>query len=461
MDSLLFYTLDEQVIECAIHEPRRKSEVPESLVQEIWRLQLYDTSNMRTLEGKPIQVLKTGRQNHDAGPDFREAKLLIDGKLEEGDVEIHLDPIFWILHGHHRDPGYNNVILHVVLNHGAKRQLIRDESGRTLQEFSLGPRLRKPIRSLLHDFHLRSQPPFPCRESWATIPPEIKAKTVQARSLERLNRRIESYRQSLSEVLDPVEILYQGIAKALGYSKNRKGMEELCAVVSAKTLTGISCDYKRLAFLIHSANLFPSAEKIARMSKSEAAAIVELKALEAAYQEEDQLDASAWVHHRLRPNNRPLCRVMQLSSMFSRDKLLHSDPFETILSSLAEKNPKNSLLKIVRGGIASGLNTSIQAYLERKSTIGSKRAETILANVVIPWMYAAAENNGEFQILGSLENIYNELGDQNDSVTSLYIGASSKGIQRPLAEGLRELYSKWCSASRCIDCDIGQFLLKR
>lgn len=62
-----------------------------------------------------VRVIDPGRINPYSGPDFRCALMEFskDG-IRRGDVEIHLRESDWTAHGHHRNPDYGNVILHVV-----------------------------------------------------------------------------------------------------------------------------------------------------------------------------------------------------------------------------------------------------------------------------------------------------------------------------------------------------------
>ena len=66
------------------------------------------------LNGVSLRVLSPGRWNRMPGPDFRNAKLELNGTALRGDVEVHGKTSDWIAHGHGGDPAYDNVILHVV-----------------------------------------------------------------------------------------------------------------------------------------------------------------------------------------------------------------------------------------------------------------------------------------------------------------------------------------------------------
>jgi hypothetical protein len=66
------------------------------------------------LNGGSLRVLSPGRWNRMSGPDFRNAKLEMNGTAVRGDVEVHTKTSDWISHGHGGDPAYDRVILHVV-----------------------------------------------------------------------------------------------------------------------------------------------------------------------------------------------------------------------------------------------------------------------------------------------------------------------------------------------------------
>ena len=86
----------------------------EDFIQFLWKHTKFDTSALRTKEGKLIELHSPGVLNTNEGPDFSNAKISIDGQVWIGNVEIHLKASDWFKHHHHEDKNYNNVILHVV-----------------------------------------------------------------------------------------------------------------------------------------------------------------------------------------------------------------------------------------------------------------------------------------------------------------------------------------------------------
>ena len=86
----------------------------EKLLHYIWKYKLFPLRPLQTTDGQTVEVIDPGTLNRDAGPDFLNAKVKLDGTVWAGSVEIHQHAADWYAHGHHEDAHYNNVILHVT-----------------------------------------------------------------------------------------------------------------------------------------------------------------------------------------------------------------------------------------------------------------------------------------------------------------------------------------------------------
>lgn len=87
----------------------------EATLQRAWNALPRDVE-MVTRNGSSVRIISTGDWNIEAGPDFKNAKIEINNQTVAGDIEIHRSPGDWFAHGHHLDPAYDNVVLHVVAN---------------------------------------------------------------------------------------------------------------------------------------------------------------------------------------------------------------------------------------------------------------------------------------------------------------------------------------------------------
>src|SRR5277367_3962517 len=88
-------------------------------VQALWFEQLHQPV-LTTDDGRTVEVVQPGFWNHGGGPDFTRAVVRFwkDGKAADeltiGQIEVHLRAVDWNAHGHHADPAYDEIILHVV-----------------------------------------------------------------------------------------------------------------------------------------------------------------------------------------------------------------------------------------------------------------------------------------------------------------------------------------------------------
>jgi hypothetical protein len=87
----------------------------ELLLQKLWLRGEFDQRRAATESGEPVRIVHPGSWNRLSGPDFRGARLVIGDREVRGDVELHFRAEAWQQHGHHNDPAFNDVVLHVVL----------------------------------------------------------------------------------------------------------------------------------------------------------------------------------------------------------------------------------------------------------------------------------------------------------------------------------------------------------
>jgi hypothetical protein len=86
----------------------------EELLYYIWKYKLFPVNQFKTVDGEPIEIINPGEYNHNAGPDFINARLMIDRTIWAGNVEIHVSSGDWVKHKHDGNSDYENVILQVV-----------------------------------------------------------------------------------------------------------------------------------------------------------------------------------------------------------------------------------------------------------------------------------------------------------------------------------------------------------
>ena len=116
----------------------------ESQVIKVWQHLLLARTRLVTEEGKPIKIIYPGRLNDDQGAAFRDAIIATSRGLIKGDIEVHVKSSGWREHQHHRDAGYNRVILHVVMWHDAK-MATNLQNGRAVPILALHKYINIPV----------------------------------------------------------------------------------------------------------------------------------------------------------------------------------------------------------------------------------------------------------------------------------------------------------------------------
>ena len=198
---------------------------PERLLQVIWFHQRLLRNQLKTVDGRAVQVLHPGFWNHGAGPDFSRAVLQFDGGSPcSGDVEVDLQSSGWQSHRHHQNPNYSNVLLHVIWE---------DDHKTPLPTLALKPFLDAPLGELA--FWLGSSDAaktFPdglaghCRQPFEGLPAERVLELLHQAALVRFQGKAAQMACRARQV-GWEQALWEGLFRALGYKQNVWPMQRL------------------------------------------------------------------------------------------------------------------------------------------------------------------------------------------------------------------------------------------
>lgn len=201
-------------------------EPDELLIQAIWREQWLLADHLRTRSGKFVEVVDPGRWNRAAGPDFRDAALVIDGRLLHGDVEIHVRASDWQRHRHGRDFEYNGVIVHAFLECDDDATYDVLPNGARIERLALGPALAADLETLRRSVASQelllgdSCAPGRCQPALAKLDVTFLGPLFDAAARRRMEAKIERILAwSATESMD--QVLYQMLLAALGHKANR------------------------------------------------------------------------------------------------------------------------------------------------------------------------------------------------------------------------------------------------
>ncbi len=442
----------------------RLDQLPEDFVQDIWRQCSFDTTSLRCVTGQTVRVRDPGRQNRDSGPDFVNARLKVGSIEWVGDVEIHVRTEDWFRHGHHRDPHYNSVILHVTLVADLWTGSVSRSDGTIVEEIVLSKHLGTSLRKLLHQFRTRDHGSIVCEKEWPRIPQPVKERAVQRMSRLRLLRRSVNMTAQLA-TSEAASVLYKSVFGALGFSKNEAPMLELAERVPLDAADQLTEPFDVEALYLGIAGLIPT-EGLETFGDVERLRVEHLRKrfdIVRHTVKRQSMNPNEWQFFRLRPSNFPPLRIAQASALVSARLLFNDDSLDRV--SLAN-DPD-----FIRGRILALLNPQLDEFwethyrLERPSAphsarVGAARAQRIMINAVLPLIVARYGEKDRRHAVRRGLTILSKLSAEDDELTRYFGLLGDRPTTARESQGLHELRVSRCDQHGCLRCDVGRHILR-
>jgi hypothetical protein len=167
--------------------------------------------------GDRIEVVQFGVWNREAGPDFRDAAIRINGgEAVHGTIEIDLLDRSWESHGHATNPAFEATVLHVFGERSDRSFFTRTPSNRNV------PQVCIDLTSLPDAFstNIPLARPGRCQAPLNNLPEERVRSVLDAAAQFRLRQKANRIRNKI-DVHGRDETLFQEIATALGYKENK------------------------------------------------------------------------------------------------------------------------------------------------------------------------------------------------------------------------------------------------
>ncbi|MFA6439468.1 MAG: DUF2851 family protein [Bacteriovoracaceae bacterium] len=497
----------------------------EDLLRHLWSKQMFDTTRLVTTDGLTLHILDAGTLSRTSGPDFRNARLQIDGTVYTGDIEFHRNIEDWELHNHQYDRNYNSVILHVVLL--GKARPTQSESGRIIPTIILEPFLSASVTDigdhLSREEYSSRHRQIPCAPNNDVVQTEILQYWIRTLYRERLQEKINRMHERLDHIIVDLQrtinepqdhyapnnedfpiltgtfdnsqynqriaweqLLYEEVMDCLGYSNNRQPMKLLAERVSVFRLsellrTSLKGGTNEIlpnthhieALLFRTSDLLPAIDETDDIDSK-----VYIHSLYAAWKElhtpfsVPPLQQSDWNFSPTRPGNFPTIRLAAASVFVFN--LLQRSLFRSIItviegrySSLQSKI--NQLTVLLDAGDHSYWNyhySFTEATHKKHSVLGAARINDIIVNTIIPFvcLYGAIFRN-ELLVEQCL-NIATELPLLEDNSILRTMKSQLVKARIPLSfafqqQGLLQLYKRYCVANGCSECRIGKEVFPR
>ena len=407
-------------------------------------------STLQTTDGTEVQVVYRGAWTHGFGPDFSGAMIAFgDGRLLTGNVEIHLASSGWRAHGHHLDPAYNDVVLHVVgVDDGHPT---RRADGAHVPVVIVGFEQAKQLEANLDWSKVGGDV---CAPNLAKDRPELIVQAIHRLGDQRLASKAASFEAELFS-RPPAELLWRAILEALGYSENREPMRRLARVVSIggleRLLASSNDPFLLAATVLLGVGGFlpisPVEADIAGVSP-ELVARIEPAWGSLARPASELMSPGEWKTARVRPANHPIARLL-------------------VAAALLAEHPEGltaSLLESVRHADLS-LSTLIALATKHGASLGPDRATVIIANAILPFALAMSEHANDPELGEGAMRLWDTLpASAHNRVTrtaQMQVGGSIalKGLGERGMQGLIHLNRALCTPRRCYECPVAALVV--
>ncbi len=420
----------------------------ENFLHFLWRWRRFNALSLQTTEGNPIEILHPGEWNHHAGPDFFNARLRIGATTWAGNVELHLKASEWLAHGHSSDPAYDNVVLHVVLE---EDQAIFRANGERIPCLELKGRI--PPKILDNYRRLENERAWiPCQNFFQGTPGILRLNWLDRMLVERLEQKTTA----IAQVLDSTgshweEAFYRLLARSFGLKVNSEPFETLARSLPLHTVARHKNDLKQVEALV-----FGQAGMLAKdfQDKHPRALAREYGFLRQKYGL-TPMDAGQWKFLRLRPANFPSIRLAQFAT------LLHQSA--NLLSQILEARNLRELEHLFALQLDGYWLDHFQfdkPSARRPKNLGRDFVHLIVINTIVPFLFYW----GRCKKLPELEKrallLLEELPAEANAIVQEWeaLGLTAKNAYE--SQAIIHLKTQWCDPKRCLECAIGNAVLK-
>ncbi|MEJ7558219.1 MAG: DUF2851 family protein [Pedobacter sp.] len=426
-------------------------EISENFLFFIWRYRLLNSAHHTCVNGEVLEILQPGILNTHAGPDFTEAKLLIDGRRWAGNVEIHTKSSDWQLHKHQTNEFYESVILHVVYENDLA---IKNKSGQSIPTLIM----KGLFPELLFQNYVKmlaGTDSFPCRPQIKEVEP-IAVTAFLSRIL------VERLEQKTTEVLEKVrdlkgnwyETFYFFLARNFGFKVNALPFELLANALPLQLLNKHSDSLIQVEAMVFGQSGFLENSELdgehAQLLQSE------YRFLQLKYNLKP-LDVSVWKFLRMRPASFPTIRLAQFAALHAQSNQL----FAKVI-----KAPDLKTIHVLFNNLPVSPYWQTHYHfkkpaLEMKVQLGKKSVENILINTVCVFLFAYGKYTAQMHLADRALEYLEKIPAEQNSIVNQYVDAGLKIDSAFLSQSLLHLNKYYCVHKKCLNCSIGIKILRR
>ncbi len=419
----------------------------EKLLQYIWQHQYFNKNDLATINGEPLLIIYQGSFNTNQGADFSEGKIKIGDTKLIGNIELHIRSSDWNLHNHSADKNYNNVILHVVWEHN---KAINDPTGNILPTLELKSRISKLLlnkyNNLMNTFSF-----IPCENHVHTINHLTLLSWKQRLLAERLEAKSAIVFSFLNQTnFHWEETFWWLIAKNFGVKVNAESFEKIARSLPINILAKHKNQIHQIEAL-----LFGQAGLLEKDFRDDYPQLLQKEYGFYKKKYNLQQPPSPLFFLRMRPANFPTLRLAQLAMLINQSTHLFSKLKET--GSLTEVK---ELLNVTANDYWHYHYIFDEESAFKPKKIGEQMINNILINTIVPMLFAYGVYHNEQQFKDKAITWLEETVAEKNNITKGFEALKFTNKNSFDSQSYIQLKNEYCNNKRCLECTIGNSLLK-
>ena len=426
----------------------------EQLLHYVWKHRLFPLKPLTTTDGLSVEVIDPGLANPNAGPDFFNAKIKLNGVTWVGNVEIHLRTSDWKRHHHDEDPAYDSVILHVASE--IETQIVR-KNGEAIPQMEL----HYPSYLLEHYQELIRTDHYPaCYKIIPTLPKLLLHSWMNTLQTERFEQKTQQIQTRLDRCNGDWEsVFFITLARNFGFGTNSDAFE-----LWAQSIPLYAVNKHRDNLFQIEAIFFGQGGFLEMNGKEQSADDQETEApideywwkLQKEYsylKHKFELKPSEHYHWkllRLRPSNFPHVRIAQLANLYYRSQGLLSQLMDT-----EKLEDLRKLLKVDTSAYWLTHYTFGEVSPSQIKTLSKASTDLLIINTVVPFLYAYGKHKGKNPLLERASAFLEELKPENNYITRMWKECGLNAVHAGDSQALIQLKKNYCDPKKCLYCRIG------
>ncbi len=417
----------------------------ERLLQYIWQFQYFNAKELQLSTGESLQIIHPGQWNLHQGPDFLQAAIKIGETKWIGNVELHVLTSDWFRHAHQLDRNYKNVILHVVWKHDMHAYQSHTPV------LALDDKVPKMLLSQYEDW-MKNRFFIPCGHQIQVVSDITWSAWKDRLVAERLQRKTNSIQTYLSKCNHHwEEAFWWLLARNFGIKVNAEAFEAMAKSLPVNILVRHKNQIIQLeALLLGQAGLLEQ--------KFDEQYPIMLQKEYRFYKNKYKLNPICEPIHflRMRPENFPTIRLAQLAMLIHNSSHLFSRVLE--LQTIIEIK---SLLNVTANDYWHYHYRPDEPAPYKPKKPGEQMVNNIIINTIVPIVFAFGDLYQKSLYKEKAIKWLTEMNAENNSITRQFTETGVRSKTAFDTQSVLELKASYCDQRRCLDCAVGNALLKR